>query len=775
VAESACSCPPDRWIAVIDTGLRVIGGPDCPLGMGCASLLRLCVTEQKWLKSIGRLDLPNCRDLLLHNNHLTSIPDLSGCPRVQRLWLWSNDLESLRGVGELAEIKELWVQDNRLTSLQGVEHLSSLQALSVAANPITSLVDLQKLTHLPRLKSLSFQEAHFGPCPVTHAPDYKAVVVSHMPRLRQLDGRPIRESDRDVILRKIAEEAERVSTEVARLHEIGQSEAAMLDGQSHQVSRDARESELATEEGMKTLQAVIQRGQGAVDAEAARQERSRDHALAISADSLDAIDKATSEWASQWLTGADVDAHKAALYWAELEASTEAFEAASLNAAKEVSEGAFVADEVSSHSPEFRAIASAVSLAWQVSPAAPGADAEDVLPPHGAPFPTSVYKLARSSLGSGPVDLPAEASTAEKQAEALLKHVRWSVWQLGSIQGLIIAASGIATREGTGWAEAASSVVVGAASAALTAEILSAMPPRERIFMDPMAQVLASRAPGSPINIESQSGIRAWTVLLSREATAGTASEGATSLGEVDTVEEALGALKRAGWTIGAMAPNQDTAVVVTVTRPEMSRRGKPLKKPRFIIAASAAWWSSEAPSVGAPRVQPELLASLRQSTEEAEEADAEHRSSLATMVHELGVDSVTVAAVKAAAEMSSAAIAESVLGGAAHVSQAARAGASTVDEGGAVDRGGIAMVMRGSSGDGVTPMEAVAAAAGAIASTAQAVALAIASGRDPDRAAAASAAEEATREAEGELAPTREGIARVKEEQDEALRSTMA
>ena len=108
--------------SVINTGLVTITDVT-PVRL---SLLRLCLTEQH-IDRIPALDLPNLRDLLLHNNRITAIENLRGCPKVQRLWLHCNDIVKIENLDPLGDLRELWLQNNRISRISGVEHLVNLQ------------------------------------------------------------------------------------------------------------------------------------------------------------------------------------------------------------------------------------------------------------------------------------------------------------------------------------------------------------------------------------------------------------------------------------------------------------------------------------------------------------------------------------------------------------------------------------------------------------------------------------------------------------------------
>ena len=48
---------------------------------------------------------------------------------------------------------------------------------------------MQKLSHLPVLKSVTFNDVHFGACPVCRVEGYRAFVIAALPHLNLLDNR----------------------------------------------------------------------------------------------------------------------------------------------------------------------------------------------------------------------------------------------------------------------------------------------------------------------------------------------------------------------------------------------------------------------------------------------------------------------------------------------------------------------------------------------------------------------------------------------------------
>lgn len=251
---------------VIDTRLRRISN----LRPVRETLVRLCLSEQPRLRRIPALDLPNLRDLLLQRNSIARIRGLEGCPRLQRLWLFSNRLRRMEGLEALGELRELWLQDNRITRLSGVEHLVQLQVLNVAANPLRDLRDLQKLSHLPALRSVSFDDPHFGACPLVDEPDYRETLLVSLPLLAALDGSPIAPEDRASAEEDMLARARRLAGERDALLRLQDRALSSLDGRRRRNREAARAVRDRLAAQFSRLERLVRTGLSRVEDEATR-------------------------------------------------------------------------------------------------------------------------------------------------------------------------------------------------------------------------------------------------------------------------------------------------------------------------------------------------------------------------------------------------------------------------------------------------------------------------------------------------------------------------
>jgi hypothetical protein len=127
------------------------------------TLEKLNLCDQNLTKIEG-LTLPHLRELLLHENKITKIENLQGCPRLQKLWLFNNQITKIENLHCVGDLRELWLQHNKITQVAGLESLVNLQVLALSANRVADFRELQKLATLPALRDLSLDDAHFGRC-----------------------------------------------------------------------------------------------------------------------------------------------------------------------------------------------------------------------------------------------------------------------------------------------------------------------------------------------------------------------------------------------------------------------------------------------------------------------------------------------------------------------------------------------------------------------------------------------------------------------------------
>ncbi|XP_008111202.2 centrosomal protein of 72 kDa isoform X1 [Anolis carolinensis] len=93
-------------------------------------------------------------------------------------------------------LKSLDLSRNALTTLEGLQHLTSLEKLNLYFNHISSLSEVFRLHTLTALKDVDLR---LNPV-VKNESDYRLFVIHMLPNLRQLDDRPVRDSERKASL-----------------------------------------------------------------------------------------------------------------------------------------------------------------------------------------------------------------------------------------------------------------------------------------------------------------------------------------------------------------------------------------------------------------------------------------------------------------------------------------------------------------------------------------------------------------------------------------------
>ncbi|XP_051006846.1 centrosomal protein of 72 kDa [Acomys russatus] len=109
----------------------------------------------------------------------------------------------------LTALKSLDLSRNSLVSLEGIQYLVSLESLNLYYNSISSLAEVFRLHSLTELQDVDFR---LNPV-VKKESDYRLFVVHLLPKLCQLDDRPVRESERKASQLHFASEDSLVSKE----------------------------------------------------------------------------------------------------------------------------------------------------------------------------------------------------------------------------------------------------------------------------------------------------------------------------------------------------------------------------------------------------------------------------------------------------------------------------------------------------------------------------------------------------------------------------------
>eukprot|EP00903_Cladosiphon_okamuranus_P008058 g7772.t1 len=260
-------CTSLRSLTLIDCGLRRISNLQ-PVGH---SLVKMCLCDQG-VKKMEGLCLPGLKELYLHQNKISKIEGLDGCPSLRRLWLFSNRIAVMEGLHHCGALRELWLHDNRISVVAGMQSLVHLQHLGLAGNPIAGVRQLSGLRGLPSLMELTLDDIHFGTCPVVTKEGYRHFVMCCLRQVRRLDGLEVMEADRAEVEHKYEQEAlayqDRLEEiERRRLGEIRQAEMAR-DG-SAERGWEVKAEMMRALEG---LEGLVRDGRAAISRERSRQE-----------------------------------------------------------------------------------------------------------------------------------------------------------------------------------------------------------------------------------------------------------------------------------------------------------------------------------------------------------------------------------------------------------------------------------------------------------------------------------------------------------------------
>lgn len=186
-------CTRLQSLTLIDTGLDGI----CSSALYAVSntLERLHLSQQN-ITSMRGLNLPHLKDLFLYENKISRIEGLDGCPQLRRLWLNGNCIRRIEGLYPVGGLRELWLQKNYIEEITGLESLVNLSVLGLAGNNIDSFKDLDRLAFLPSLTKVSFDDIHFGTCPVASRHGYRDFIIRKVEQIACIDGVPLGENER---------------------------------------------------------------------------------------------------------------------------------------------------------------------------------------------------------------------------------------------------------------------------------------------------------------------------------------------------------------------------------------------------------------------------------------------------------------------------------------------------------------------------------------------------------------------------------------------------
>ena len=103
------------------------------------------------------------------------------------------------------DVEVLFLSHNCISTFAGFSQFRRLRVLSLASNCIDRFSEIESLSKFPHLQILNLEGNS-----VTVSPNYRLHVISRLPRLKMLDNREIRPSEREAAPRAVAAEAEQM-------------------------------------------------------------------------------------------------------------------------------------------------------------------------------------------------------------------------------------------------------------------------------------------------------------------------------------------------------------------------------------------------------------------------------------------------------------------------------------------------------------------------------------------------------------------------------------
>lgn len=140
-------------------------------------------------KVSGEYDLEQVRYLLLEQQGIDSLQNITLCINLVQLNLSRNKLGSIAGLQVLLLIERLDLSHNQLRRIEELESLTRLHWLDLRDNNISYIDDVSCLARVPALHALFLQApAGDDQNPVCQYPAYANNVFRTLPQLNILDG-----------------------------------------------------------------------------------------------------------------------------------------------------------------------------------------------------------------------------------------------------------------------------------------------------------------------------------------------------------------------------------------------------------------------------------------------------------------------------------------------------------------------------------------------------------------------------------------------------------
>lgn len=163
------------------------------------------------LKSLDGIEsLHNLKELWVGQNRISEVGVICQLTQLCKLSLQSNRLVSLAGIQGCSSLEEVYLSHNGIESMEELDFLQKLRIVDVANNRIKNLEGLKNATHLTdvwandnQVKTLEDVESALRPhadtltcvylygCPCAQQPRYRLRMKHILPRLEQLDDKPV--------------------------------------------------------------------------------------------------------------------------------------------------------------------------------------------------------------------------------------------------------------------------------------------------------------------------------------------------------------------------------------------------------------------------------------------------------------------------------------------------------------------------------------------------------------------------------------------------------
>ncbi|KAH0859875.1 hypothetical protein HID58_088136 [Brassica napus] len=115
--------------------------------------LRQNLIEDSAVEPLSRWDaLSDLEELILRDNKLAEVPDISIFSRLLVFDVSFNEITSLEGLSKASStLKELYVSKNEVNKIMEIEHLHDLQILELGSNRLWVMMNMESLTKLEEL------------------------------------------------------------------------------------------------------------------------------------------------------------------------------------------------------------------------------------------------------------------------------------------------------------------------------------------------------------------------------------------------------------------------------------------------------------------------------------------------------------------------------------------------------------------------------------------------------------------------------------------------